>query len=147
MTLIEWNALSEHERNTICAEKVMGITMEKLCTDGLEPGDLEKGYVPSVCFEGTGNEYKCNFFKDGGSWDTCEEKYSLPIADYVTDRNATALLLDKINGLAKPARIAFDDALYTATPRGEEWEYELNILRSSPSLLSYCAVTACEEET
>ena len=64
----------------------------------------------------------------------------------VSNRNDTALLLDEIYLLAKPARIAFDDALYTATPRGEEWEYELNILRSSPSLLSYCAVTACEKE-
>jgi len=151
MSLSEWEALSGRERNVICAETVMGLTIEKLCIDGLEPGDLEKGYAPSRCLEGTGACAKCSFLKDGGGWDICDEKYSLPVADYVTDRNATVMLLDEVERRGLVGRLGFSLAIDDVWdneehPHDYKW-VSIDILRIDPSIIAYCAVAACEERT
>jgi len=115
MTLTEWGALSEWDRNAICAKTVLG----------WEYADEDKLW-----------------------WVPGDGKGMVRVGEFrpVSNLNDTSMLLDKIYVMAEPVRMAFDDALFVEIPLGEEWEYELNVLRASPSLLAYCVVVACEKE-
>ena len=134
MTLTEWNALTTEERDAICAERVMG----------WHKGVPVRGQ-PAYYSESDWVWYNADRHSMALVRGTAPLSDRLVAFHPTTDRNATAMLVEKVSAMDLAERMIFDAEIRDLPDYKRCGSSRIALLLLDPSLIAYCCVKACEE--